>query len=129
MFARVLCPPPPTAACFFDEARRFVCSREATYRGLVSIPLLFVILFPFEILLFFYFPSISVFAQANSTIILPLNSSIRNDDKLSSFRLYSLCMHQVVKPLTIPMFLHSFTSSDRFVVIVRTLCDLHSSSH
>ena len=37
-------------------------------------------------------------------------------------------MHQVAKPLTIPRFLYSFASSDQFVVIVRTLCDFHSSS-
>ena len=81
----------------------FIGNRKATYRGSVSISLLFVILFPFEILLLFSFPSISVFARANSTILL-WNSSIHNGDKLWSFWVYSLSMHQVAKPLTIPRF-------------------------
>ena len=81
----------------------FIGNRKATYRGSVSISLLFFILFPFEILLLFSFPSISVFARANSTILL-WNSSIHNGDKLWSFGVYSLSMHQVAKPLTIPRF-------------------------
>jgi hypothetical protein len=63
-------------------------------------------------------------------ILLPWNSSIRIGDKLSSFQVYLLCTHQVIKSLTISKFLHLFASSNRFVVIVRTLCNLHlSSSH
>ena len=42
-----------------------------------------------------------------------------------SFRVYSLCIHQVAKPLTISRFLHSFASSDQVVAVVRTLCDFH----
>ena len=45
--------------------------------------------------------------------------STRNRDDFS-FAVYSLRAHNIVKSLTIPGFLHSFSSNSRFIVIVRS---------